>query len=324
MLVPNRHGSSNSYRYGFQGQEKDDELKGEGNSLNYTFRMHDPRVGRFFATDPLEAEFPWNSPYVFSENMVLQFVEVDGLHRGHPRYMRGTSKDVLRQRANRNRQRYGSSNAPLKETPNITRISTFELRPGTTNVRPGNRPSFRSRMAEIKKVSAENVKEFIAKYNLSPPRDGTPIGSVGHGNNPNLSYITKAFELILDVKDVVSTKRYSSSNQTYDSGAPVIVGSGGVNYYPKDGMQAFKLMLLENEYQVDFKKTMDKKLNSNEYKNSENKTMLYQSAYFSTLFELGDSPQTIFNKFMSKTVQEGEAVKTKTKDVVSPQIQQGY
>lgn len=53
MLVPNRHGSSNSYRYGFQGQEKDDELKGEGNSLNYTFRMHDPRVGRFFAVDPL-------------------------------------------------------------------------------------------------------------------------------------------------------------------------------------------------------------------------------------------------------------------------------
>ena len=26
MLVPNRHGSSDSYRYGFQGQEKDDEI----------------------------------------------------------------------------------------------------------------------------------------------------------------------------------------------------------------------------------------------------------------------------------------------------------
>jgi hypothetical protein len=49
MLVPNRH-SVDDYRYGFQGQEKDDEIKGgKGNSLNYTFRMHDPRVGRFFA-----------------------------------------------------------------------------------------------------------------------------------------------------------------------------------------------------------------------------------------------------------------------------------
>lgn len=37
--------SGGGYRYGFQGQEEDNELKGEGNSLNYTFRMHDPRVG---------------------------------------------------------------------------------------------------------------------------------------------------------------------------------------------------------------------------------------------------------------------------------------
>ena len=79
MLVPNRHGSSNSYRYGFQGQEKDDELKGEGNSLNYTFRMHDPRVGRFFATDPLEKEYPWYAPYSFSGNRVIDMIELEGL-----------------------------------------------------------------------------------------------------------------------------------------------------------------------------------------------------------------------------------------------------
>ena len=78
MLVPNRHGSSNSYRYGFQGQEKDNEIKGEGNSLNYTFRMHDPRVGRFFAIDPLSEKFAWNSPYAFSENRVIDGKELEG------------------------------------------------------------------------------------------------------------------------------------------------------------------------------------------------------------------------------------------------------
>jgi RHS repeat-associated protein len=79
MLVPRRHGSLESYKYGFQGQEKDDEIKGEGNSLNYTFRMHDPRVGRFFARDPLSAKFPWNSPYAFSENRVIDGLELEGL-----------------------------------------------------------------------------------------------------------------------------------------------------------------------------------------------------------------------------------------------------
>jgi RHS repeat-associated protein len=42
------------YRYSFQGQEHDDEVKGEGNSVNYNYRMHDPRLGRFFAVDQLE------------------------------------------------------------------------------------------------------------------------------------------------------------------------------------------------------------------------------------------------------------------------------
>ncbi|MEO8932892.1 MAG: RHS repeat-associated core domain-containing protein [Xanthomarina sp.] len=79
MLLPKRHGSSDSYRYGFQGQEKDDEVKGEGNSLNYKYRMHDPRIGRFFTTDPLESSYPWNSPYAFSENRVIDGVELEGL-----------------------------------------------------------------------------------------------------------------------------------------------------------------------------------------------------------------------------------------------------
>ena len=79
MLLPGRHGNTNSYRYGFQGQEMDNEIKGEGNSVNYKYRMHDPRVGRFFAEDPLRGRYPWNSPYVFSENRVIDGTELEGL-----------------------------------------------------------------------------------------------------------------------------------------------------------------------------------------------------------------------------------------------------
>ena len=86
QLLPNRHGSTDSYRYGFQGQEKDDEVKGEGNSINYKYRMHDPRVGRFFATDPLTSKYPWYSPYQFSGNKVIQFVELEGLEEGLTRH----------------------------------------------------------------------------------------------------------------------------------------------------------------------------------------------------------------------------------------------
>ncbi len=90
MLMPNRHGSNDTYRYRFQGQEKDDEIKGEGNSLNYKFRMHDPRIGRFFAVDPLDNKYPWNSSYSFSENRVLDGNEIEGLEYGPQRWMIGT------------------------------------------------------------------------------------------------------------------------------------------------------------------------------------------------------------------------------------------
>lgn len=77
--MPGRNGSTGDYRYGFQGQEKDDEVKGEGNSINYKYRMHDPRIGRFFAVDPLAPDYPHNGPYNFSENMVIHAIELEGL-----------------------------------------------------------------------------------------------------------------------------------------------------------------------------------------------------------------------------------------------------
>lgn len=65
MLIPNRHNSSNSYRYGFNGKEKDDELKGEGNSYDFGARIYDSRIGRWFALDKSFKKYPDLSPYIF-------------------------------------------------------------------------------------------------------------------------------------------------------------------------------------------------------------------------------------------------------------------
>jgi uncharacterized protein (TIGR02594 family) len=71
--------SSTEYRFGFNTQEKDDEVNGTGNSLNYKFRMHDTRLGRFFAVDPLTKDYPWYTPYQFSGNKVIHCIELEGL-----------------------------------------------------------------------------------------------------------------------------------------------------------------------------------------------------------------------------------------------------
>ena len=81
VLLAERTVEGAFYRNGFQGQERDDEVKGEGNSVNFSYRMHDPRVGRFFAVDPLAAKYPHNSHYSFSENVLINAVELEGLEK---------------------------------------------------------------------------------------------------------------------------------------------------------------------------------------------------------------------------------------------------
>jgi len=79
MLIGSLSGNSEGYRYGFQGQEMDNEIKGVGNSINYKYRMHDPRLGRFFAVDPLWKDYPGYSTYAFAQNRVIDGLELEGL-----------------------------------------------------------------------------------------------------------------------------------------------------------------------------------------------------------------------------------------------------
>jgi len=94
-LLPGRNYSSNSYNYGFQGQLKDDEINGAtGTNYAFEYRMHDPRIGRFWSVDPLSSKYPHNSPYAFSENRVIDSNELEGLET-IPGGQIVTSEDLL-------------------------------------------------------------------------------------------------------------------------------------------------------------------------------------------------------------------------------------
>jgi RHS repeat-associated protein len=74
VVVPN-----SGYQYKFQGQERQDELGLNWDS--YKFRNYDFTLARFFNVDPLAEEFSYQSPYNFSENRVIDGIELEGLER---------------------------------------------------------------------------------------------------------------------------------------------------------------------------------------------------------------------------------------------------
>ena len=59
--------------------EKDDEVKGINNSLDYGTRIFDPRVGRFFSIDALTKKFPELTPYQFASNRPIDGIDIDGM-----------------------------------------------------------------------------------------------------------------------------------------------------------------------------------------------------------------------------------------------------
>ena len=70
---------SSGYKYGFNGKEKDDEVKGNGNSQDYGMRIYDNRLGRFLSVDPLAKTYPILTPYQFATNCPISGVDMDGL-----------------------------------------------------------------------------------------------------------------------------------------------------------------------------------------------------------------------------------------------------
>lgn len=76
--MPNRNYSSPEYRYGFNGMEKDDNIKSYNNSYDFGARLYDPRVGRWFKPDAYEKKYPSNSTYSFGLNSPISIIDIDG------------------------------------------------------------------------------------------------------------------------------------------------------------------------------------------------------------------------------------------------------
>jgi RHS repeat-associated protein len=172
MTMPGRSYSANSskYRYGYNGKEMDNEVKGNGNQLDYGERIYDPRLGRFLSVDPLAGEYPYQSTYVFAANNPISLIDILGLGAGDP--PTSTSKEAL--------TTIGEQKGKLKQSTffkNVTPESLLaslecEVSDPDNNFCQGEGTNFCSKAAAVSQVWAKNDPKGYANFILDLYNNG--------------------------------------------------------------------------------------------------------------------------------------------------------
>jgi hypothetical protein len=80
MQMPGRNYSATEYRFGFNGQEKDNQIYGSGNSYTAEFWQYDARLGRRWNVDPIFKE--WESPFACLSGNPVFMVDILGSSAG--------------------------------------------------------------------------------------------------------------------------------------------------------------------------------------------------------------------------------------------------
>jgi RHS repeat-associated protein len=71
--------TSSSYRYGFNGKEKQDEMHGNsGDEYDFGARIYDTRIARWASVDPHSEKYPCFSPYIFAGDFPIWAHDPDG------------------------------------------------------------------------------------------------------------------------------------------------------------------------------------------------------------------------------------------------------
>ena len=77
-LVPDRERAGKTYRFAFNGKERDTRDFGN-TAYDYGFRIYSPAVAKFLSVDPLKSSYPELTPYQFAGNTPIAAIDLDGL-----------------------------------------------------------------------------------------------------------------------------------------------------------------------------------------------------------------------------------------------------
>ncbi|MGH2645662.1 MAG: RHS repeat domain-containing protein, partial [Chitinophagaceae bacterium] len=87
---------------------------------SYGMREYDPQIGRFFRVDPLTEKYPWWTPYQFTGNNPVKYIDLDGLEPAYYNWKTHTlvgAGDILTHRVPQEDLKYLPSGSPRQLGP---------------------------------------------------------------------------------------------------------------------------------------------------------------------------------------------------------------
>jgi len=199
MMMPGREYQAQPSRFGFNGKENDNDVKGFGNQQDYGMRIYDARLAKFLSVDPISQHFPELSTYQFASDSPIANIDLDGLE-AHP-IEKDNPSNSLRivpkepgkvVELNPNKQSYWDKGIKWlrnKLKPLTDKLANFKkptptlpLRPGTPIIIPQEDPNGGQVPIPIRKPVSENPKPGDEKVLVRDPH-GQPVPAVKQDPN---------------------------------------------------------------------------------------------------------------------------------------------
>jgi RHS repeat-associated protein len=276
----------------FQDQRYDDDL-----GLNwhtFKWRNYDASLARFHNIDPIAEEYVYNGTYNFSENRVIDGVELEGLEWARAR---NTNRTINRQ-YRRNTRAYTQSGATAKAT--YVRQSTVRLKEGfrleTTNY-------------------AQSIRNISESNNLTP---SDPSEGSGNASGPGKAAL-KTLELASDAVEFTKTTGMHETIATDNLGRPFLSPGEG-NIKVNDFDVAKKIVMLQVNYDVSYNSLAGQtKLVAGP--NGPIKVPLYSHKEITA--KLGPSPLNALGQAINEAMKSGNATESDVETKKPSQISQG-
>jgi RHS repeat-associated protein len=250
--------SKGEYRYGFNGMEKDNEMKGEGNSLDFGARIYDSRLGRWLSVDPLARKYVELTPFHFTGNNPILFVDFDGEDFGVKINNSDKTIVIVANVYTTNAKAYRQAKNSADTWNNKVSISgsytvTFQMKvnmPATVSesevVRTFSTVNFYRKNGKLKKNLYTQYQSALIKNKALEAAEKDPIGNSYAGNDGLNSILVTGYEFTagqcmngrhadMNTHDEKGDMGEYESLVNHEFGHFFGLDDKGLKYYPGDG-----------------------------------------------------------------------------------------